>query len=320
MIGRADVRRQSGVQSVRISSRGLYGVAVVLLLCLNAEAQNADTTKRPRAADIGVKVGILPAGPINAITDVAGVEVGQTTIIRGNNVRTGVTAILPHGGNLYQERVPGGVFVGNGYGKLTGSTQVDEMGEIETPILLTSTTSVPRVADALISYMLSLPGNENVLSINPIVGETNDGYLNDIRGRYISPEDVTNAIRDAKSGPVDEGTFGAGTGTVAFGWKGGIGTASRRLPAALGGYTVGVLVQSNFGGNPHYQRRACRPGAWPVLSPQRNQSGRRREREGRWFLHDGDRDGRSAGRTQSQTACSKSMGWHGQDRQLCLKR
>jgi D-aminopeptidase len=248
MIGRADVRRQSGVQSVRISFRGLYGIAVVLLLCLNAEAQNAGTTKRPRAADIGVKVGILPSGPINAITDVAGVEVGQTTIIRGNNVRTGVTAILPHGGNLYQERVPGGVFVGNGYGKLTGSTQVDEMGEIETPILLTSTTSVPRVADALISYMLSLSGNENVLSINPMVGETNDGYLNDIRGRYIAPEDVTKAIRDAKSGPVDEGTFGAGTGTVAFGWKGGIGTASRRLPATLGGYTVGVLVQSNFGG------------------------------------------------------------------------
>ena len=233
---------------MRISFRGLYGVAVVLLLCLNAEAQNPGTTKRPRAADIGVKVGILPSGPIDAITDVAGVEVGQTTIIRGNNVRTGVTAILPHGGNLYQERVPGGVFVGNGYGKLTGSTQVDEMGEIETPILLTSTTSVPRVADALISYMLSLPGNENVLSINPIVGETNDGYLNDIRGRYIAPEDVTNAIRDARSGPVDEGTFGAGTGTVAFGWKGGIGTASRRLPATLGGYTVGVLVQSNFGG------------------------------------------------------------------------
>ena len=233
---------------MRISFRGLYGIAVILLLCLNAEAQNAGTTKRPRAADIGVKVGILPSGPINAITDVAGVEVGQTTIIRGNNVRTGVTAILPHGGNLYQERVPGGVFVGNGYGKLTGSTQVDEMGEIETPILLTSTTSVPRVADALISYMLSLSGNENVLSINPMVGETNDGYLNDIRGRHIAPEDVTKAIRDAKSGPVDEGTFGAGTGTVAFGWKGGIGTASRRLPATLGGYTVGVLVQSNFGG------------------------------------------------------------------------
>src|ERR1700684_828201 len=195
MIGRADVRRQSGVQSVRISFRGLYGIAVVLLLCLNAEAQNPGTTKRPRAADIGVKVGVLPAGPLNAITDVAGVEVGQTTIIRANNVRTGVTAILPHGGNLYQERVPGGVFVGNGYGKLTGSTQVDEMGEIETPILLTSTTSVPRVADALISYMLSLPGNEEVLSVNPVVGETNDGYLSDIRGRYITSSDVLAAIK-----------------------------------------------------------------------------------------------------------------------------
>src|ERR1700728_3372822 len=248
MIGRADVRRQSEVQSVRIAFRGLYGIAVVLLLCLNAEAQHAETTKRPRAAAIGVKVGVFPAGPLNAITDVAGVEVGQTTIIRGSDVRTGVTAILPHGGNLYQERVPAGVFVGHGYGKLTGSTQVDEMGEIETPILLTSTTSVPRVADALISYMLSLSGNENVLSINPIVGETNDGYLSDIRGRHIAPEDVFNAIKSAKTGPVEEGAVGAGTGTVAFGWKGGIGTASRRLPATLGGYTVGVLVQSNFGG------------------------------------------------------------------------
>jgi D-aminopeptidase len=176
------------------------------------------------------------------------VEVGQTTIVRGNNVRTCVTAILPHAGNLYWERVPGGIFVDNGYEKLTGSTQVDEMGEIETPIILTLTTSVPRVADALISYMLSLPGNENVLSINPIVGETNDGYLNDIRGRHIALEDVATAIRDAKSGPVDEGTVGAGTGTVAFGWKDGIGIASRRLPATLGGCTVGVLVQSNFGG------------------------------------------------------------------------
>lgn len=233
---------------MRISFQSLCEIAVVLLICLMPRAWSADTAKRPRVADIGVKVGVLPAGPLDAITDVAGVEVGQTTVVRGNNVRTGVTAILPHAGNLYWERVPGGVFVGNGYGKLTGSTQVDEMGEIETPILLTSTTSVPRVADALISYMLSLPGNENVFSINPIVGETNDGYLNDIRGRHIAPEDVANAIRDAKSGPVDEGTVGAGTGTVAFGWKGGIGTASRRLPAALGGYAVGVLVQSNFGG------------------------------------------------------------------------
>jgi len=159
-----------------------------------------------------------------------------------------VTAILPHPGNLYREKVPGGIFVGNGFGKLVGSTQVDEMGDLETPILLTSTTSVPRVADATISYMLAQPGNEDVLSINPVVGETNDGYLNDIRGRHISPEDVFAAIKNAKVGPVDEGAVGAGTGTVAFGWKGGIGTASRRVPANLGGYTVGVLVQSNFGG------------------------------------------------------------------------
>ncbi len=196
-----------------------------------AGAQSVSPAKRPRAADIGLKVGVIPSGPLDAITDVPGVEVGQTTIVRGDNVRTGVTAILPHAGNLYRERVPGGIFVGNGYGKLTGFTQVEEMGEIETPILLTSTTSVPRVADDLISYMLSLPGNESVLSINPIVGETNDGYLNDIRGRHITPEDVANAIRDARSGPVDEGSVGAGTGTMAFGWKGGIGTASRRLLA-----------------------------------------------------------------------------------------
>jgi D-aminopeptidase len=213
-----------------------------------AGAQSENPPERPRAAEIGLRVGVLPPGPLNAITDVAGVEVGQTTIVRGENVRTGVTAILPHAGNLYRERVPGGVFVGNGYGKLTGSTQVDEMGEIETPILLTSTTSVSRVADDLTSYMLSLSGNENVLSINPIVGETNDGYLNDIRGRHIASEDVVNAIKDARGGPVVEGSVGAGTGTVAFGWKGGIGTASRRLPAVLGGYTIGVLVQSNFGG------------------------------------------------------------------------
>ena len=193
-------------------------------------------------------MGVLPTGPLDAITDVGGVEVGQTTIIRGENIRTGVTAILPHEGNLYREKVPGAIFVGNGFGKLAGSTQVDEMGDIETPILLTSTMSVPRVADAVISYMLALPGNEDVLSINPVVGETNDGYLNDIRGRHISSEDVFAAIKNAKDGPVAEGAVGAGTGTVAFGWKGGIGTASRRVPASLGGYTVGVLVQTNFGG------------------------------------------------------------------------
>jgi D-aminopeptidase len=179
---------------------------------------------------------------------VAGVEVGHTTIIRGDNIRTGVTAVLPHSGNLYREKVPGAIFVGNGFGKLTGSTQVEEMGDIETPILFTSTTSVPRVADALISYMLALPGNEDVLSINPVVGETNDGYLSDIRGRHIAPDDVFAAVKNAKAGPVEEGAVGAGTGTVVFGWKGGIGTSSRHLPTRLGGYTVGVLVQTNFGG------------------------------------------------------------------------
>ena len=211
-------------------------------------AQTQATDARPRASDLGVKVGILPAGSLNAITDVAGVTVGQTTIIHGSSIRTGVTAIVPHSGNLYQEKVPGAVFVGNGFGKLTGSTQVEEMGTIEAPILLTSTTSVPRVADALTTYVLMLPGNADVLSVNPVVGETNDGYLNDIRGRHITPEDVFASIRNAKAGPVAEGAVGAGTGTVAFGWKGGIGTSSRRLPSSLGGYTLGVLVQTNFGG------------------------------------------------------------------------
>src|SRR5256885_6642084 len=172
---------------------------------------------RPRARELGVIVGVLPSGPLNAITDVAGVAVGHTTLIRGEQVRTGVTAVLPHGSNLFQEKVPGAVFVGNGFGKLAGSTQVTELGEIETPILLTSTLSVPRVADALLDYMLSLPGNEDVQSVNPVVGETNDGYLNDIRGRHITRDDVLNSIKNAKNGAVDEGSVGAGTGTVAFG-------------------------------------------------------------------------------------------------------
>lgn len=204
--------------------------------------------ERPRARDIGIKIGVLPTGTNNAITDVEGVLIGQTTIIKGENVRTGITAILPHSGNLFLEKVPAAIFVGNGFGKLAGSTQVNELGEIETPILLTSTLSVPKTADFLIDHMLRLPGNENVRSINPVVAETNDGGLNDIRGRHITREDVFNAIKNAKTGAVDEGSVGAGTGTVAFGWKGGIGTASRKLPASLGGYTVGVLVQSNFGG------------------------------------------------------------------------
>ncbi len=209
----------------------------------------AQTESRPRARDLGVRVGVLPAGPLNAITDVAGVKVGHTTLIRGDNIRTGVTAILPHRGNLYKERVPGAVFLGNAYGKLAGSTQVNEMGEIETPILLTATDSVPKVADAVMTYMFNLKGNENVLSVNPVVGETNDGYLSDIRSRPITPEDVFAAINNATGGPVEEGVVGAGTGTIAFSWKGGIGTSSRQMPASLGGYTVGVLVQTNFGGN-----------------------------------------------------------------------
>jgi D-aminopeptidase len=222
--------------------------AVVVLLVAAAVAQDSTPKTRPRSSDLGLKVGILPTGPLAAITDVAGVKVGHTTIIRGDDVRTGVTAILPHPGNLFREKVPGAVFVGNAFGKLAGSTQVNELGEIETPIVLTSTLSVPRVADALIDYMLGLPGNEDVESINPLVGETNDGYLNDIRGRHITREDVFAAIKSAKGGVVEEGSVGAGTGTVAFGFKGGIGTSSRRLPPKLGGYTVGVLVQTNFGG------------------------------------------------------------------------
>src|SRR4029077_3033801 len=225
-----------------------YVALAALLLAGFVSAQSTTFATRPRALDLGLKIGILPTGPLDAITDVAGVEVGHTTVISGDNIRTGVTAVLPHSGNILREKVPGAIFVGNGFGKLTGSTQVDEMGEIETPIVLTNTASVPWVADAVTTYILTLPGNENVLSVNPVIGETNDGYLNDIRGRHITPDDVFAAIKKAKSGPVEEGNVGAGTGTVAFGWKGGIGTSSRKLPQNLGGYTVGVLVQTNFGG------------------------------------------------------------------------
>jgi D-aminopeptidase len=222
---------------------GLCCFAVVIAgMAMGQEAQ------RPRARELGIKIGVLPTGPLNAITDVSGVLVGHTTIMRGENIRTGVTAILPHGGNLFREKVPGAVFIGNAFGKLAGSTQVNELGEIETPILLTCTLCVPRAADALIEYMLALPGNEDVMSVNALVGETNDGWLNDIRQRPISRDDVFAALKGAKTGPVEEGSVGAGTGTVAFGFKGGIGTASRRLPQSLGGYTVGVLVQTNFGG------------------------------------------------------------------------
>ena len=220
-------------------------VAACLLAAAIAAAPPTPVETRPRARDAGIVIGTLEPGPLNAITDVAGVRVGHTTVIRGETIRTGVTAVLPHGGNLFQEKVRGAVFVGNGFGKIAGTTQVDELGEIETPILLTSTLNVPRVADALIDYMLALPGNEQVRSINPLVAETNDGTLNDIRARAVGRDEVFHAIASAKGGPVEEGSVGAGTGTIAFGYKGGIGTASRTLP---GGWTVGVLVQTNFGG------------------------------------------------------------------------
>jgi len=225
----------------------------LLLFAFKTMSQTTNQTPRPRARDLGVVVGILPTGKNNAITDVAGVRVGHATLIRGDNVRTGVTAILPHSGNLFQEKVPAAIFVGNGFGKLIGSTQVNELGEIEAPILLTNTLNVPRVADALIEWMLQLPGNQEVRSINPIVAGTNEGYLNDIRGRHVGRDEVFAAIRSAKEGTVEEGSVGAGTGTVAFGWKGGVGTSSRVIPQILapgssGGYTVGVLVQSSYGG------------------------------------------------------------------------
>lgn len=214
-----------------------------LFLTLAAGAQEPSR----RARDLGIAPGRLVPGRWNAITDVAGVRVGHSTLIRGDRVRTGVTAVLPHSGNLFREKVPGAVYVFNAFGKLAGSTQVEELGEIETPILLTSTLNVPRVADALLDYMLELPGNESVRSINPLVAETNDGWLNDIRGRHVGRAEVFAAIREARDGAVEEGAVGAGTGTVAFGWKGGIGTSSRKA----GEWTVGVLVQTNYGGDLH---------------------------------------------------------------------
>jgi len=203
---------------------------------------------RPRVREIGVTVGVFEPGEHNAITDVRGVRVGHTTVIEAPGIRTGVTAILPHGGNAYMSRVPAAIHVGNGYGKLLGVTQVRELGEMETPILLTCTLCVWKAADAMVEWMLGLEDMEEVRSLNALVGETNDGGLNDIRARPITPEHVVSALESATDGPVEEGAVGAGAGTVAFGWKGGIGTSSRVLPESLGGYSVGVLVQSNFGG------------------------------------------------------------------------
>src|SRR6266571_5265861 len=221
---------------------------LLVLLFVFATSVGAQT-QRPRARDIGIIVGSIPTGPLNAITDVAGVRVGHTTIARGDSINTGITAILPHGGNPFREKVPAAIVVGNGFGKLAGSTQVNELGELESPIVLTCTLCVPRAADAVLTWLLALPGNEDVRSANPVVGETNDGFLNNIRARLITEADVLSAIRSASEGPVAEGAVGAGRGTVAFGWKGGIGTSSRKLPTQYGGWTVGVLVQTNFGGD-----------------------------------------------------------------------
>ncbi|MEC8831352.1 MAG: P1 family peptidase [Bacteroidota bacterium] len=201
-----------------------------------------------RLRDHGIEIGVLHPGPLNAITDVPGVKVGHYTLNKGTDIRTGVTAIIPHSGNLFQDKVPASIYVGNGFGKLAGYTQVKELGNLETPIIPTNTLSVPTTMNALISYTLNQPENENVRSVNAVVGETNDGYLNDIRGRHITEEDVLKAIKNAETGPVKEGSVGAGTGTICFGFKGGIGTSSRVLPKKSGGYTVGVLVQTNFGG------------------------------------------------------------------------
>lgn len=222
---------------------------MISLMILSGIVANAHGTEQQlRARDLGIAPGILNPGPLNAITDVKGVRVGQVTVIEGDYIRTGATAILAHGGNLYRDKVPAAAVIGNGFGKMMGYSQIHELGEIETPIVLTNTLSVPRAADAIIDWTLRQSGNETVRSVNAVVGETNDAGLNDIRGRHLTADMIIKAIEGAKPGRVEEGVVGAGTGTRAFGWKGGIGTSSRVLPPPLGGYTVGILVQSNFGG------------------------------------------------------------------------
>jgi D-aminopeptidase len=235
-----------------------------------AQTPAQSSTQRPRARELGIAPGVFDPGPHNAITDVAGVRVGHATLVQGESVRTGVTAILPHGGNLFQQKVAGAIHIFNAFGKLVGATQVQELGQIETPILLTNTLSVWDAAAALADWMLTQPGNENVRSINPVVGETNDGWLNDIRGRHVKAEHVRAALESAGEGAVAEGAVGAGAGTMAFGWKGGIGSSSRRVPLRDGrSFLVGVLVQSNFGG----RLTIAGVPVWKELQPQRATSG-----------------------------------------------
>jgi D-aminopeptidase len=223
--------------------RLLVFTLTIFIMTLSAYSQN-----KQRARDYGIEIGVMNTGQHNAITDVPGVKVGHITLHKGDQVRTGVTAILPHSDNIFQNKIPAAIYIGNGFGKLAGISQVKELGNLETPIILTNTLSVPMGIQGTVNYTLNLPGNENVRSVNAVVGETNDGYLNDIRGMHVTEQDVVAAIQKASEGAVAEGNVGAGTGTVAFGFKGGIGTSSRKLPGDLGGYTVGVLVQTNFGG------------------------------------------------------------------------
>jgi D-aminopeptidase len=236
------MKHQSSCIGIVKNSKFLVTLLILIVSLVPASAQNK------RARELGLHIGILPTGQWNAITDVPGVKVGHTTLNQGDSVHTGVTAILPHGSNIFQQKVPAAVFVGNGFGKMTGSTQVQELGNIETPIVLTNTLSVGLAMQAVVEHTLRQRGNEEVYSVNAVIGETNDGELNDIRGFHVKKEDVWHAIDSAQSGKVQEGCVGAGTGTTCFGFKGGIGTSSRKLPASLGGYTVGVIVQTNFGG------------------------------------------------------------------------
>lgn len=232
------------MKSIRIMA---CAVSFVIGLIMSFQI-HSQSLQRPRARDLGLAPGVFPTGALNAITDVKGVHVGHVTLIAGDNVRTGVTAILPHGGNVFQDKVTAGMFVGNGHGKMAGSTQIEELGTIETPVILTNTLSVGTAVEAVVAYTLAQTGNEQAMSVNAVVGETNDGALNDIRGFHVRQSHVIEAIKNAGEGMVAEGSVGAGTGTICFGWKGGIGTASRQLPQQYGGWTLGVLVQTNFGG------------------------------------------------------------------------
>lgn len=248
---RAVGRKHDAVSRRVWAAACILPISVLLGADISVATSSAQVAGEPRvhARDLGIAPGIFPTGPMNAITDVGEVSVGQVTRIEGADVRTGVTAILPHGGNLFQDKVPAGIVVANGFGKFAGSTQIAELGEIETPILLTNTLSVAAAIDGILDWTLRQPGNGAARSVNAVVGETNDGVLNNIRKRVVTRADAVAAIESAKPGPVAEGSVGAGTGTIAFGWKGGIGTSSRVLPPTLGGYRVGVLVQTNYGGS-----------------------------------------------------------------------